>query len=150
MVLGSYLRNHTSIRSVKKNIIIPLGILFSILLFAAVGYKLRIVTVDFFIENLSIVTALMVYAFFMLIKDLRIENKTMAKVISEIALCSYGIYLIHIFIARGFVWNIIEYIGIADYNPIIKIFFSLVLSLTISYFVVRLIKFLPFSKYIVG
>ncbi len=150
MILGSYLRNYTAERNFKSNIIIPFVILFTLLLLAVVGYKMRILTADFFMENLSLPTALMVYAIFMLFKSLKFNNKTIIKIISEVALCSYGIYLVHIFIARTLVWSLLENLGIMNYHAAITIFFSLILSLAISYGVVRLIKCLPYSKYIVG
>lgn len=150
MILGSFLRNHTASRTLKQNVIIPLVILLCIFLFAVVGYKMRIVTADFFIENLSLVTALMVYAVFMLFKDIEFNNKIVIKILSEIALCSYGIYLIHIIIARGIVWNLLGYTGLTEYPVIFTTTFSVTLSLIISYVVVRLIKLLPYSKYIVG
>lgn len=150
MILGSFLRNHTSKRSVKQNVIIPLIIMFSLFLFAVVGYKMRIVTADFFMENLSLATALMVYAIFMLFKDVELKNKVIIRIISEIAFCSYGIYLIHIIIARGIVWDLLRYTNLTDYSVIVTTFFSLTLSLIISYGVVRLLKFLPYSKYIIG
>lgn len=150
MILGSFLRNHTAWRTVKQNIVIPIIILSSLLLFAIVGYKMRIVTADFFMENLSLPTALMVYAIFMLLKNIEFNNKIIIKIISEIALCSYGIYLIHIFVARNFVWGFLEYIGLTGYHAAVTALTSLMLSLVISYGIVRLIKFLPYSKYIVG
>ncbi|MDU1891185.1 MAG: acyltransferase [Dysgonomonas sp.] len=150
MILGSYLRNHISGRTAKNNIVLPLVIISSLFLLAVIGYKMRIVNSDFFMNNLSLPTALMVFAIFMLFKNIKFNNKVIAKIISEIALCSYGIYLIHIFIARGFVWGLLSHICPADCNTIITTFLSLVLSLGISYIVVRLIKLLPYSKYIVG
>lgn len=151
MILGSYLRNNTTERTIKKNIIIPFVILGSLLLFAVIGYKLRIVKADFFLENLSLSTLLMVYAFFMLFRNIKFNNKIIIKIISEIALCSYGIYLIHIFIARHIVWNLLGYTGLsANCHVAVTIVFSLILSLVISYGVVRIIKLFPYSKYIVG
>jgi len=150
MILGSFLRDHSSVRTTKHNIIIPFIILLSLFLLAVVGYKMRIITADFFMENLSLPTALMVYAIFMLFKDIEFKNKIIIKILSEIALCSYGIYLIHIFIARGIVWNLLGYTGLTDYNVIVTSIFSLILSLGISYGIVRVIKLLPYSKYIVG
>lgn len=151
MILGSYLRNYTAERTVKRNIIVPSLILGSLLLFAIIGYKLRIVKADFFMENLSLPTLLMVYAIFMLFRNIKFNNKIITKVISEIAFCSYGIYLIHIFIARHIVWNILRYTGLSSAcHVVITIAFSLILSFVISYAVVRLIKLFPYSKYIVG
>lgn len=150
MVLGSYLRYHAGRRTIKKNVVVPLCILASLLVFAVVGYKMRIVSADFFLENLSLAAGLMVYSVFMLFKDVKINNKVLVKIVSEIALCSYGIYLIHIFVARGLVWNILGYMGLAGSHPAITASVSLMLSLAISYAAVRLIKLLPFGKYIVG
>lgn len=150
MLLGCYLRRYTGKRSVRKNIVIPLIILFSLLLIAIVGYKTRMLTSEFFMENLSLPTALMVYVIFMLLKDLKFSNKIVIKIISEIALCSYGIYLVHIFISRGLIWNLLDYMGLHNCHAMILVSSSLILSLVVSYGVVRLIKFLPYSKYIVG
>lgn len=150
MLLGSYLRNHTARRTIKRNVIVPLGIIFGLLLAAVIGYKLRIVTADLFLENLSLPTGLLVYSVFMLIKDVRVDNKFIRRIISEIAVCSYGIYLIHIFVARGLVWKIMEYAGLGTAHAALQALISLLLSLSVSYTAIRLIKLLPFSKYIVG
>ncbi|MFC4673838.1 acyltransferase [Dysgonomonas termitidis] len=150
MILGSLLRNHTSGRTVKHNIVIPLVILFSLFIVAVIGYKTRILTAGFFIENLSLPTALMVYAVFMLFKDIRFDNKIIIRIITEIATCSYGIYLIHILVNRNIVRNLLGYIGVTDYHAIITSSLSLILSLGISYGIIKLIKLLPYSKYIVG
>lgn len=151
MVLGSYLCNHTVAgRTVKRNVLIPIGILSFILLLAIVGYKWRIITAEFFIEKLSLATGLMVYSFFMLLKDLRVHNRLIANIIYDMSICSYGIYLVHFFIARDIVWRLIGYAGLAEYHPAIQIPISFVLSMMLSYLVVRSIRFLPFGKYIVG
>lgn len=150
MLLGHYLRNYTGERTRKKNILVPLLILSALLMVAVIGYKTRTVGVDFFIENLSLVTALMVYSLFMLFKGLHVKNKAGAKLISEMALCSYGIYLIHIFIARTIVWGFLEEIGWMTINPTVLVAVCLILSLVLSYLVVRLVKFIPYSKYVIG
>lgn len=150
MILGCYLQNYITKRTVNNNIIIPIVILFSLLLFAIIGYKMQIITSNLFIENLSLLTALMAYAIFMLFKGLKIKNVLIVKVVYEISICSYGIYLIHIFIARDIVWNLLKYTGLINAHAIITISLSLILSLAISYGVIRLIKLLPYSKYIIG
>lgn len=150
MVLGSYLRNHTPVRSVKRNFAVPAAIILSLLALAVTGYKLRMVSADFFLENLSLPTALMVYSIFMLVKDLSIRNRAVTRLVSELASCSFGIYLTHIFIARGPVWHFIRNSVLAESHLLVQIVFSLFATLAISYLIVRLIKLLPFGKYIVG
>lgn len=150
MILGSYMRNHTGRRTVVKNVVIPLGIIAAVLLCAAAVYRFGIPGREFFGDNLSPVAALMVWAYFMLLKDIRAGNGVLWKIISDFSACSFGIYLVHIFIARGFVWNVLSATGIMNYHPPVYISVSLVLSLTLSWGVVRLIRFLPFGKYIVG
>ncbi len=150
MVLGSYLRNHAGGRTVVKNVVVPLGIIAAVLMSAAAVYRSGIDTAGLFGDNLSPVAVLMVYAMFMLFKDVRISGWTLSKIVAELADCSYGIYLIHLFIARGPVWSLLEYSGMMNFHPVIYISISLVLSLALSYGVVRLIRLLPWGKYLVG
>jgi peptidoglycan/LPS O-acetylase OafA/YrhL len=151
MILGSVLRNHAGSRTVLKNVVAPLGIIFAVFAGAAVGYKFEWGVLSyFFTDSLSVVTGLLVYSIFMLLKDARTGNKTVSKIISEIALCSYGIYLTHLFIARDIVWKIVGWTGAMDCHPAVYIPVSFVLSFVLSWGVVRVIKFLPWGKYIVG
>lgn len=150
MILGSYLRNHTGRRTIVKNVVVPLIIIAAVLLSAAVVYKLGIPGRELFGDNLSPVAALMVWAYFMLLKDIRVGSWILSKLISDFSACSFGIYLVHIFIARGVVWSVLTDTGIMNCHPLAYISVSLVLSLALSWGVVRLIRFLPFGKYIVG
>ncbi len=150
MILGSYLRNHTGRRTIVKNVVVPLIIIAAVLLSAAVVYKLGIPGRELFGDNLSPVAALMVWAYFMLLKDIRVGSGILSKLISDFSACSFGIYLVHIFIARGVVWSVLTDTGIMNCHPLAYISVSLVLSLALSWGVVRLIRFLPFGKYIVG
>lgn len=150
MVMGFVMRRHTGPRTVLKNVVVPVTIVVALMLSGLAGYLTGKVPSALFLDNLSPVRALMVWAMFMAIKGVRLPDGTVSKLVYDISDCSLGIYLVHFFIARGFVWQVIGRAGMMSLHPAIYIAVSLVLSFTLSYGVVRAIKLLPWGKYIVG
>ncbi len=149
MLLGSYLRHHSGERTTAKNVVVPLALLSLVGVAAAIGYRLG-ASADNFIYSLTLPTGLMVYSVFMLLKGTRIASRVVSKIVADVADCSYGIYLIHLFVARDVVWRVIERVGVMTWPPVVYIVVSLVLSVVVSWGVVRVIKLLPWGKYIVG
>ncbi len=149
MVLGSHLRRDTGGRTRLKNVVVPL-VLLALVGGAALAAYVFGLGAEVFTDSFSFPTAVMVYSVFMLLKGSCVRGRVAARIVSEIALCSYGIYLIHLFVARDVVWNAMEWAGMMALPPAICIALSLVLSLSLSYGVVRAIKLLPWGKYIVG
>ncbi len=94
----------------------------------------------------TINVAMMGVGLFILAKSLRIENKAVQNVICELSEKSFGIYLVHIMIVN----LLSDYIGsmLASYPA--KILVITVAVFVGSYVVVKLISYIPKSKYIIG
>ena len=67
--------------------------------------------------------------------------------IKDFSNCSFGIYLIHIFIMRRVVW---EFDFIKNTPPILQIILTTILTIVISWAVIHMLSYAPFSKYIIG
>lgn len=96
---------------------------------------------------LQIGNALMVIWIFTVIKDISPISPKLQKPIAEIAKYSFGIYLVHILIVRECVWRFFEnhHIFVLIETPIIAI-----ISLILSYALLKILAKLPYSKYIIG
>ena len=96
----------------------------------------------------TINVAMLALGFFMLIKNLtfRKPNSWFAKLIEDISLKSYGIYLLHIIILNTAYSLMISWITGQEYLfPLIGL-----VTFVSSYLVIKLISYLPGSKYITG
>lgn len=67
--------------------------------------------------------------------------------IGKLARLSFGIYLVHIFILREFLWNI-DAISFLPY--VLQIPVLTILTFGLSWGITALLSKLPFSKYIIG
>ena len=93
---------------------------------------------------LSLPVASMAFVWFYFVNQS--SNKEL-KLISEVSRLSFGIYLVHIFVMRDLLWRI----GlIIDLPGLLQIPIITFVTFGISFFVVKLISYLPYSKYIVG
>lgn len=142
-LLGYYLEknfNETSIFSIIALIGIPILI--------AIYCKLANLDVDFYqmFWYLSIPVAMMSIGWFFLAKKC-FGNKKALNVTTTLSNCSFGVYLIHIFVMRNFLWNL-DFISV--HGGLIQIILTTILTLAISYLLVFTISKLPFSKYIIG
>lgn len=77
-----------------------------------------------------------------------LENIVLKKIFELILNLSFGIYLVHILVMRGFLWNLswIQYIE----NYYLQTIFVFVLTLLAFFAIVDIISFLPFSGYLIG
>jgi surface polysaccharide O-acyltransferase-like enzyme len=96
----------------------------------------------------TINVAMLALGFFMLIKNLTYRNPDswFAKLIEDVSLKTYGIYLLHIIVLNTAYGLMISWITGQEYLfPLISVvtFFS-------SYLVIKMISYLPGSKYIIG
>jgi len=150
MILGYYLRFHLPPgRTIVRNILVPAAILACVGLVAVGVYFFRLGPAELFISGFTIPTPLMVYAIFMLIKDIDVSGAIASPFIKEIAASSFGIYLVHFFF-RTPIAELFVYWRIGECNPLILVPLAFTLNMAMSYFLVRLLRYLPFSKYIVG
>lgn len=97
---------------------------------------------------LSVPVVLMSVAWFSLVQK-TCENRTRWGVVfAMISNCSFGIYLVHMFVMRCVLWNIDFFTnGIGWVGQLMT---SFVITLLISFVLTWLISFLPYSEYIVG
>lgn len=76
-------------------------------------------------------------------------NFTDNKIVTELSTMSFGIYLIHIFVMRRFVWQWVNSWNI-NLSAMIQIPLIALITICISYTIVKIISRLKFSKYIIG
>lgn len=113
-------------------------------LFVLVILKLNNFEMDPYFDNLQIGSALFVTIIFTVVQNLHLKQ---SNIVSNIANCSFGIYLIHIIILRHVVGPFFESCNI---NPILETSIITLISFVISLLIVKILSKLPFSKYIVG
>lgn len=97
---------------------------------------------------LTINMALMSFVIYMITQKINFSFSVFNKIIVEISKMSFGIYLIHIFILRDVVWHWFDMVYII--NPAFQIPLMAILTLLLSYMIIKLISILPGSKYIIG
>jgi len=96
----------------------------------------------------SINVAMMTLGFFLVIKNLTFKNHDswFAKLIEDVSLKSYGIYLLHIIILNTAYGLMVSWITGQEYLfPLIS-----VVTFVSSYLAIKLISYLPGNKYITG
>lgn len=91
------------------------------------------------------VTALCV-CYFVILKHLN-YNDRMKRLCYIFAQHSFGIYLIHIIVMRSFLWPLLIQL---DLNRALQVPLTVLLTALLSYLVIKLMSYLPYSKYIVG
>lgn len=104
---------------------------------------------DYYIltDNLSIFTALRVYVYYTLFYNINDCLSRVQPYINQFAKYSYGIYLVHIFIMRNFVWLLFTNHRM---HPAVEVPLIVVASALLSFISVKLISKIPYSKYIIG
>ncbi|WP_166966445.1 acyltransferase [Yeosuana marina] len=148
LFLGVYLRKYPILYLNKvKAFSSILFILFLGLLPIICGYIFNRNLLILSRENLSITSAFFVIAIFTFFQNFKLPHY-MEYVLNIIAKHSYGIYLIHIIIIRDIVWRFLENNRI--FHPVIETPLISIVSLLICLAIVRVLSFLPKSKYIVG
>jgi len=94
----------------------------------------------------TINVAMQAFGIFLLLRKIDIQNKTICWIVNDIALKSYGMYLIHIFFLIFF-----KYIFDAlNQQPSWCLFVIAILTFITSYGAVKIISFIPYSEYIIG
>lgn len=146
-ILGYYLKKYP----VRMN-------LYTILTLIAIPFVLYVVLremgVELGFENgfsyLSLPIALMTFAVFQLLSrciDVNRLSTTSKSVISDFSNCSFGIYLLHIFIMRRIIWNI----SIVNFPPpICSIFIVFFLTTIVSWAISHVLSRTPIGNFIIG
>ena len=151
-ILGYYIKAHLSISKAWSNttglilIIIGYGITFG-------GFHALLDSSKYVWELEltwgygTINVAIMALGIFLIIKNLQIDpEKTYTKLITDISLKSYGIYLAHIMILL----IIQPYINKLLPNAISAVPITSIITFIASYLVIKALSYLPKSKYIIG
>ena len=97
---------------------------------------------------LTINMAILALFFFTTIQNITFNINRVNTILIEISKMSFGIYLLHIFILRDIVWHWFNMVYII--NPALQIPLMAIITLTFSYVIIKLISFIPGSKYIIG
>ena len=86
------------------------------------------------------------FGIFLLLRKIECKNETISKIFNDIALKSYGMFLIHVFFV-----DLIKYLLDAlNQFPLWCIFVVAILTFITSYLVIKMISYIPFSQYIIG
>ena len=150
-VLGFYAKTYLNI---QKKSDVPLGLLFIIVgyFITYYGFLYRLNSTEF-VRDLELTwsydtinVALMSLGLFLLIKNIRIKSPALIKIITDISLKSYGIYLIHIIILNTIqpIMNGLFPTALQSLIP------TSIVVLSLSYLIIKLISFIPKSKYLIG
>ncbi|OHT01554.1 transmembrane acyltransferase [Tritrichomonas foetus] len=94
----------------------------------------------------SINVVMMTFGWFLLLRKIQCNNKYIVKFCQDIALKSYGMYLIHPMVLRGVHDLTVPKNG----HPTIFIPLMSILAFFAAYLAVKIISFIPYSKYIIG
>ena len=83
---------------------------------------------------------------FLLLRKVECENKKLTKILNDISLKSFGMYLVHLFFVQlfGYIFDA------PNQFPISGIFVVALLSFISSYIVIKVISYVPFCQYIIG
>ncbi len=96
----------------------------------------------------SISTVAMCVAVFMLVQKFNPSGRLWDKVMADLSIKSFGIYLVHFIVIRRFLKPYFIENPMSDVFT--EVFVTFALTLFVSYIVVWAIGFLPFKKYIIG
>ena len=106
--------------------------------------KLDEIEVAWKFDSFNVIIA--TFGVFMLLRKVECKNKTISKIFNDIALKSYGMYLIHIFFM-----NFFKYVFDAPNKFYFwSVFVITILTFIVSYLVVKVISYIPYSQYIIG
>jgi surface polysaccharide O-acyltransferase-like enzyme len=95
-------------------------------------------------DSINVVIA--TFGVFLLLRKVEYKNEKVVKIFNDIALKSYGMYLIHIFFLQFF-----KYVFDAPNQfPLWCIFVIAILTFITSYLVIKALSYIPYSQYIIG
>ena len=85
-------------------------------------------------------------AYFIILKHLNYSD-TAKRICYNFAQHSFGIYLVHIIVLCKMIWPLME---VLDLHYALQVPLTTLMTAAISYLIVKLFSFLPYSKYLVG
>lgn len=145
-LLGHYLRKYVS----QTNLVL-ICTLFTLALLVPVCLKTAQIEVDFYsmFWYLSLFVAIMSAGWFVLLmRRGKISNVRVRALVTNFSKCSFGIYLVHIFIMRRILWHCTWIQGIESY--ILQTIVIIVLTALFSWLICYLISLLPIGQYLIG
>lgn len=147
MILGTYLKRYqTSVSKSRFLTCCAAVILFSVLLFALRSW-FHILPAGFIYDNLCFVSIIYVYTIFTIIQYASRFITRIQPVFTELSRHSFGIYLSHILIIHLITQPFVSSLLLPPYAAIPVM---AVLTYLCCYISIKLLTFLPKSKYIVG
>jgi surface polysaccharide O-acyltransferase-like enzyme len=86
------------------------------------------------------------FGVFLLLRKVECKNKIITKILNDISLKSFGMYLVHLFFIKlfGYIFDA------PNQFPISGIFVIALFSFISSYIVIKIVSFVPYSQYIIG
>lgn len=149
MVLGAYLQQYRAEVGKRAAILLIPSLLFIVGIPASV-ILFHIPPVDngTVYNNLVLNVALMATGYFLLMRFIASHIPSLDSLIKELASKTFGIYLVHIFVMRDLLWPIWKEI-LPNTSYGIQIPIVSVLTFIISYLVIKLISYVPGSRYII-
>lgn len=145
-ILGYYLRKY----ALKINSLLMCA-LFAIALVVPVSLKVTQMKVDFYsmFWYLSLFVAIMSAGWFVLFMRKGNTPKVQLRaLVTNFSKCSFGIYLVHIFIMRRILWHCTWIQSMESY--ILQTIVIIVLTTLFSWLVCYLISLLPIGQYLIG
>lgn len=150
MLLGVYLKKYPIILK-KTKAIVTIIILNSLAIVPILYcYLFRRDLINIINNNLSISSVLLVVSIFIFFQNFGWNNIKFINTIHTIARHSFGIYLIHIVVVREIVWKVYGSFRPESLNPLIETPAIALVSMVLSFLIVKLFSKLPYSNYIVG
>lgn len=145
-LLGYYLRHYPIKFGVNlRCVMVILG---------AIGYvsiifilKIKGISVAPYVDNLQIGSVCLVALIYTLIQNFPVRNERINKVIRSVAMCSFGIYLTHILVAREFVWIFFSKL---DIHPVLSTPIIAIITIAICWGIVKLFNLTKIGKKLVG
>lgn len=149
MILGYYLRNNpVTLRSFLKKWLVPSAFLIIFIPAYFINGRYEAIDNSMLYGYLTINVSLMCVLYFLIIKLLPPLTTSVHAVSRRLAPQTFGIYLIHIFVMRDGIWplwsSLYPHASYAVQIPCVA-----VLTFVISWAVVKLISFIPGSRYII-
>jgi len=150
-VLGYYIKAYCD-KPGKNNLLVGILLLIVGYIITYTGFSQRLSSAEYVSELEltwgygTINVAMMGLGLMLIIKNVKCNNGRICKLITQMSLLSYGVYLVHIMLLNFFYDHLIEMMPQAKVSvPVLA-----VLTFISSYIIVKIISFLPKSKYLIG
>ncbi len=149
-VLGAYMRRFCSVSSVAvrcwAGVAVVVGYLVTVWVFQTRTGMEFVPELELSWGQTTLNVAMMAVGLFILVKAVRIKNERMQAVIRELSEKSFGIYLVHIMV-MNLLFDGIDSLFTSFPTKILLITWVVFLG---SYVVVKLLSYMPKSKYLLG